>query len=86
MAFSARAWLAEQLQCEPESLVLGARRDRGRGDEEGVYRQAGARVGRVVMSGSRTNLSGQERRLATAYLATGRQAFADLAPDELVVW
>jgi hypothetical protein len=86
MAFTARIWLAEQLHCDSESLTLEVTQGRGGSDEEAVYRQAGARVGRVVISGTPANLGGQERRLVTAYLSAGRRAYVDIAPDERVIW
>jgi hypothetical protein len=82
MPFNARIWLAEQLHCDPESLGLEATQDRGEAGEEAVYRRAGARVGRVVVSGTRANLGGHERRLATSSQAlTSRKEAAPPAPS-----
>jgi hypothetical protein len=60
MAMDALIWLAERLHCDPESLALEAMQDRGDSDEEAVYRQAGARVGRGVISGTPANLGGHK--------------------------
>jgi hypothetical protein len=86
MAFNTRIWLAEQRHCDPESLTLEVTQDRGGSDEEAVYRQAGARAGRVVISGTPANLGGHERRLVTAYLSAGRRAYVHVASDERVIW
>jgi len=87
MSFFVRMWLAEQIECGANDLVL-AKRAPGpsTGTEQGFYARAGESVGRVVITGVRHPLGIDPHRQVTGVWGDDRTATTIIAPDEGVVW
>jgi hypothetical protein len=85
--FNAREFLARQLGCPVYELTPRDLPTRDRDGSQGqAYLRAGVLAGRVMVTGPRRNLQGQNGRLATATLAGTPSGYVHLGPDEEVSW
>ena len=89
MGFDVRAYLAEQLGCGADELVLldGPTYQQDR-SERATYarRPASLKAGQVTIGPMRRNLAGVVRRLVTATWGSGGKGQRDIGPYEPVSW
>jgi hypothetical protein len=86
MVFNARAWLADQIGCDPAELTLaGSPAWSPDGTEQGEYRRGDAIVARVVVTGVHERFGEPPYRIV---MTTSRAGLATLhlGPDEAVTW
>jgi hypothetical protein len=86
--FNARAWLAQQIGCEPDDLSLADGRPRSdwRGGHDATYTRSGAFAGRVLISSPRTMVETEPpHRIVTATWPAG-DARTRITGEEPIDW
>ena len=84
--FNARAWLAEQLGCDPAELELADRPAWSPdGTEQGDYTRRNALVGRVVVTGLHQRYGEPPYRIVMTTSDAG-QRIIHVGADEAVTW